>query len=126
MQRLTRREVSALLGAGLLAPLAAQARATDAKDTRDASSEDHNAQTHVIDIRRATFEPGTLTIKAGDHITWVNHDIAPHTATEMEGEWDTGALKRGETGTLTFDTEGTHAYYCVFHPHMTGKIVVTA
>ena len=36
-----------------------------------------------------------------------------------------GALGRGATFQVTFDTPGEHAYLCGFHPEMTGTITVT-
>ena len=82
-------------------------------------------KTHRVQITKFTFEPSVLTIAVGDTIEWINEDFAPHTATEMEETiWDTGELARGDSGRVTFSEAGEHAYFCVFHPHMRGRISV--
>ncbi|MEL7153759.1 MAG: cupredoxin family copper-binding protein [Pseudomonadota bacterium] len=83
------------------------------------------AKTHRVRITKFTFQPAVLTIFAGDKVEWINEDFAPHTATEREtGAWDTGELGKGEAAGVTFDAQGSYDYYCVFHPHMRGRIVV--
>ena len=83
------------------------------------------AKTYRVRITKFTFEPATLTISAGNQVEWINEDFAPHTATEHEtGAWDTGELGRGDVASVTFDAPGSNDYYCVFHPHMRGRIVV--
>ena len=37
---------------------------------------------------------------------------------------DTGAIKPGESKTVTFDTAGAIPYVCSFHPFMTGTVTV--
>lgn len=82
-------------------------------------------ETHLVVIEQFEFVPATITIRQGDAIEFVNRDIAPHTATETEGEWDTAELARGQALRLEFATAGTSDYFCAFHPHMTGKVIVT-
>ncbi|MBA5775890.1 cupredoxin family copper-binding protein [Stappia sp. F7233] len=82
-------------------------------------------ETHQVVIERFEFVPATITIRAGDAIEFVNRDIAPHTATEVEGEWDTTELAKGQASRLEFAAAGTSDYFCAFHPHMKGKVIVT-
>jgi plastocyanin len=84
--------------------------------------------THEIAVRiaRFTFDPDRIEIFVGDSVTWSNADLAPHTATAEDGAWDTGALDRGGAGRITFGTVGEHRYFCAFHPHMRGAVVVRA
>ncbi len=111
----TRRQAGALLGAGFAALfLSGAPRAGEAP------------RTHKIDIRKFKFAPAALIIKAGDSVEWTNHDIAPHTATDEEGDWDTGTLSRSQSATLTFKTPGTYSYFCAFHPQMTATLTVEA
>lgn len=77
-----------------------------------------------VDIADFAFSPGTVTITAGDRVTWTNQDGVEHTATG-DG-WDTGLLGQGESGSIRFDTPGTYAYVCTPHPSMTGTVVVQA
>ncbi len=80
---------------------------------------------HVVEIRRLKFVPAALTIRQGDTVEWINHDIVPHTATESETAWDTQKLTKGQSGQITFPKPGLAAYFCVFHPSMKGEITVT-
>jgi plastocyanin len=80
--------------------------------------------TAAVTIANFAFDPATLTIEVGTTVTWTNQDSAAHTATG--DTFDTGELAQGESGSVTFDTEGTFDYICSIHPNMTGTIVVTA
>lgn len=76
-------------------------------------------------IFNLAYEPETLTVAAGTTVTWTNDDNLPHTATSADGEFDTNTIAAGATAEVTFDTPGTFAYVCAFHPGMSGTIVVT-
>jgi plastocyanin len=80
--------------------------------------------TAAVDIAGFAFSPATLMVEVGTTVTWTNSDSAAHTATG--DTFDTGELAQGESGSVTFDTEGTFNYICSIHPDMTGTIVVTA
>ena len=84
------------------------------------------AATHAVAIADFAFSPATLTITAGDTVTWTNEDPVVHTATSTTGAFDSGDLAQGESFSLTFTTPGTYAYLCTPHPSMTGQIVVEA
>lgn len=87
----------------------------------------------TVEVAAADFEfqPQSVTINAGDTITWTNTGAAPHTATASDGSWDSGNLDPGQTFSRTFDTPGTYNYYCRYHgtpegTGMAGTIVVQA
>lgn len=82
--------------------------------------------THTVDIVDFAFSPATLTITAGDTVTWTNLDAIEHTATSTSGAFDSGLLGQGQSFSLTFTTPGTYDYLCTPHPTMTGQIVVVA
>jgi amicyanin len=82
--------------------------------------------THAVAIADFAFAPATLTIAAGDTVTWTNEDAMIHTATSVNGAFDSGDLEEGESYSLTFTTPGTYDYLCTPHPTMTGRIVVVA
>jgi len=84
-----------------------------------------SATTHQVTIQGFAYSPSSLTISAGDEVTFTNNDNAPHTATIASANLDTGRLANGESASLTFDTAGTHAYVCRFHPSMRGTIIVS-
>lgn len=70
-----------------------------------------------------SFQPTTLTVTPGTVVTWTNDDSAPHTATG-DG-FDTGMLNRGDANSVTFETPGSYAYICTYHPSMKGTVVVS-
>lgn len=82
--------------------------------------------THEVEvgIARFAFGPARVEILVGDSITWINADLAPHTATAGDGAWDTGTLDKGGRGRVTFDMPGEFPYFCAYHPHMKGSVVV--
>jgi amicyanin len=82
--------------------------------------------THAVAIVDFAFSPATLTITAGDTVVWTNEDPMIHTATSVNGAFDSGDLEQGEAYSLTFTTAGTYDYLCTPHPTMTGRIVVVA
>ena len=81
-------------------------------------------KTYDVAIRNFVFSLTITTINVGDSVRWTNYDVNDHTATADDGSFDTGTLNKGESKTIVFDTIGTYAYHCTFHPWMTGKIVV--
>jgi plastocyanin len=72
------------------------------------------------------FTPGTLTIHAGDTVTWTNNGPTQHTATADDHSFDTGILNKGQSASHTFSQAGTFAYICTIHPFMHGTIIVLA
>lgn len=82
------------------------------------------AATHTVTIEGFAFRPANLTISAGDTVTFVNNDGAPHTATADNGSFDTGRLSRNASASLTFNSTGTTSYFCAIHPSMKGSITV--
>ena len=84
------------------------------------------AATQTVTIADFAFSPATVTIRAGDTITWTNDDAIVHTATSTTGAFDSGDLAPGKSYSVTFTTAGTYDYFCAPHPTMTGQIVVQA
>ncbi len=78
----------------------------------------------AVSIKGFAFMPGTITIKAGDTVTWRNDDGAPHTVTFNDGSASSDSLSPGETFSRSFATVGTFAYHCSFHEYMTGQVIV--
>lgn len=83
---------------------------------------------HRVGIAKFLYVPALLTIKVGDVVEWFNQDLVPHTATFRGGgtapAWDSGRLSRDGTASFTFTEPGRIDYYCRFHPHMVGTIIV--
>lgn len=98
------------------------------------------------------FRPATLTVESGETVVWQNTSKQGHTVTAYEDEipagaeyfatggfdsqsaaengWldgNEGAVYQDETFERTFETLGTHNYFCVPHEAggMVGAVVVT-
>lgn len=134
--RLTRREAVVALGATLLA-----ACLSDRPDLTDTNGNGGDATVEMTE--NLTFEPATVTINAGESVTWKNVAGFGHTATgdpskannpsnatlpEGASPWDSGLLGAGEEFTHTFDVAGEYKYFC--EPHegngMFGTVIVNA
>ncbi len=79
-----------------------------------------------VKIDNFTFNPQQITVKAGDTVTWVNHDDIPHTVTSKTMAFRSKAMDTDDKFSFTFATAGKYDYFCSLHPHMTGMIVVEA
>lgn len=81
---------------------------------------------YTVEIKDLAFFPSTLSVRVGDTVTWVNQDVVPHTATATDASWDSGEIAaNGSTETVV--KEGmSSAYFCRFHPVMTGELVFTS
>ena len=80
-----------------------------------------------VGIDNFTFNPQTLTVKAGTTVTWTNKDDIPHGIAVVNNAFKRSkALDTDDSFSFTFTTPGTYQYFCYIHPHMTGTIVVEA
>lgn len=77
---------------------------------------------HDVKISGFRFEPEHLVVHVGDVIRWTNDDLAPHTATAIDGSWDSGEIRHGEFKSVVVSKGMDLAYFCAFHPHMKGRI----
>ncbi len=82
------------------------------------------ARTHRISIRAFQYIPARDTVAVGDTIVWSNEDAVPHTATAANRAWDTGSIATKQSGHVVVSKPGEHPYFCVFHPNMSGTLVV--
>ena len=78
---------------------------------------------HIVEITGFEFKPANLKVRAGDTVTWINRDIAPHTATAENESWDTGQIDRGQQNSVVIDRNTSQAYFCRFHPAMKGRLI---
>lgn len=79
----------------------------------------------AVEIKDTAFNPATITVKAGDKVTWTNNDSFAHTVTLDDNSVDSGNLAGGATFDNTFATAGTFAYHCKIHSSMHGTVTVT-
>ena len=85
-----------------------------------------SAAVRPVDIVGFRFEPQSVTITAGDTVTWTNRDAAAHSA-RVNGVGTTAVLTQGQSGSLPFMNAGTFPYDCGVHgASMTGTVIVRA
>jgi len=82
-------------------------------------------KTVQIVISGVAFAPVDIKANVGDTIEWTNKDIVDHTATARNKSFDL-TIPIGKKVTYVVKVAGTVAYFCRFHPNMTGQIVVAA
>lgn len=81
------------------------------------------AETIQVVIERLTYAPAEIVATVGDTIEWVNKDPFAHTAT-VKGGWEVTIPAR-QTVTQRLETAEAVAFYCRFHPNMTGTLTVS-
>ncbi|MGH8157453.1 MAG: cupredoxin domain-containing protein [Rhodanobacter sp.] len=111
---------SMLAVTGWTTPLTAAAANTPSRPVTTTAVHAHAV--HVIVLDKMVYGPMPTNVHAGDIIEWVNHDIFEHSATARDGSFDVD-LKPGATARITAKA-GTFAFFCKFHPGMTGTVVV--
>jgi plastocyanin len=81
----------------------------------------------TISISNFTFAPGAIAVKAGQQVTWVNDDDAPHTVVGSDpgSPLKSPALDTGDKYAVTLQQPGIYKYFCSLHPHMTGTVTVS-
>jgi plastocyanin len=83
---------------------------------------DSTAESGQVSISGMQFSPATLTINAGESVTWQHKDRMPHTV--VGDGFASATMSGGSTFTHTFEEPGEYVYQCSLHPAMRGKIVV--
>ena len=72
-----------------------------------------------------TFDPGSVTVKAGDTVDFVNGDTIAHNVYTRgtPQDFSLGTMKPGDDKKVTFSAPGTYDVKCAIHPGM--KMTVT-
>lgn len=83
-----------------------------------------NSKRASVKVYMYAFTPSSLTVTVGTRITFTNHDMTAHTATALNGAFDTGTINPGQSRTIVVTKVGTFPYHCLFHAFMTGTITV--
>ncbi|HEX5209033.1 MAG TPA: cupredoxin domain-containing protein [Steroidobacteraceae bacterium] len=80
----------------------------------------------AVTITNYSFKPGTIMVKKGATVTWINKDDDVHTIKGTDGPeaFNSPALESGTRFGYTFHHAGTYHYICTVHPYMHGVIVV--
>jgi len=80
--------------------------------------------THTVNIKGMKFTPASVTIKAGDSVSWDNGDQRDHTVVAADGSFTSGNIGAGNTFSFTFTKPGKYEYACSLHPRMRGVVIV--
>jgi plastocyanin len=80
----------------------------------------HSFRVTIADMK---FGPAPANARVGDVIEWVNADIFQHTVTARNGAFDVD-LAPGARARTKLRKPGRVAFYCRYHPGMTGVILV--
>ena len=142
-QRFRRAVLGFTTGCLVLVGAACASESGSGNDTSPGGSDSSDqASTNEITIRGLKFQPQALTVAAGTEVTWVNEDNVDHTVTsgrqkaggvpgvnegrpaKPDGIFNEILPGTGDTVSVTFDEQGTYAYFCEIHAAMTGEIVV--
>jgi plastocyanin len=97
--------------------------ATSANTKPLTNSKETSAPNQVV-VEEFAFKPAVLTVKPGTSVIWINHDDVPHTVTDRDDRFKSGAMDTDAKFSFTFKTPGTYNYFCALHPRMTGQIIV--
>jgi plastocyanin len=92
--------------------------------TNPTSSGDTPVAAASVSIVNFAFSPATVHVKIGGTVTWTNKDASPHTATDLNGSFDSGSLATDKIFTKKFSTAGTFTYHCTIHSMMPNATVV--
>jgi LPXTG-motif cell wall-anchored protein len=82
------------------------------------------------------YDPSTVTVTAGETVTWTHTGELPHTVTADDGSFDSSpncpdqtnqCMQSGDSFSQTFNSEGNFGYFCKVHGQsMSGTVVVEA
>lgn len=129
------------IGAVIIVPLLNDTDTSRATNTNDdetiTTTTTTNAGT-IIAMKDSDFEPQYTRVPLNHDIVWVNHeDDPPHTATSGTGAEDPNSGKMFNTGIINGGDQSNPVhlkglkvgdeipYYCMVHPSMTGKLIIT-
>jgi plastocyanin len=85
-----------------------------------------SSSTKSVSMIDFAFDPGAITVRAGDTVQWTNLGTAKEGHSASSPEFDSGILQTGGTYSFTFRQPGTFSYVCSTHPDMKGSVRVLA
>lgn len=81
-----------------------------------------NPKLHTVEIKDMKFVPDDITVKEGDTVMWINHDMMGHDVTEEGKAWTSSVIPAD--GSWKMEVTNFNNYYCSIHLVMKGKIRV--
>ncbi|MGK5732302.1 plastocyanin/azurin family copper-binding protein [Streptomyces sp. URMC 124] len=91
------------------------------------TAESRTFASHTVAMANFRFVPQTVTVRAGDTVTWVNTSGSTHTTTSDSPGWNFLVAPGQASPPVSFPTPGTFRYHCTPHEGlgMTGTVTVT-
>ena len=83
-----------------------------------------SAATARVEIRKAGFAPGSVTVTQNDSVTWVNRDTVNHQVVSDTGAFASPTLRPGQRFTFTFRASGQYRYRDALEPAERGTVIV--
>jgi plastocyanin len=82
------------------------------------------AQEYVVAQKNKAFSQATLTIKAGDKVSFRNDDTFAHNIFSLSDlmQFDLGTYPQGQAKSVVFTKAGQYDIECAIHPEM--KLVI--
>jgi plastocyanin len=85
-------------------------------------------------LNKEYYKPLSMKITSNSKVTWINQDIAAHTATSGQSidssdsgqVFDTGTIPPGSSGSAMITGSDEIPYHCTFHPWMLGILQITS
>lgn len=108
---------------GLLPLGSCSSPSAEAKTKSKTETEDTVQAIHIVEIAQMKFSPAELTVKKGDKVIFVNHDMVTHDVTEEKNKAWSSSLIATDQSWVWIATESS-SYFCSIHPVMKGKIIV--
>jgi plastocyanin len=84
------------------------------------------ATSPTVKVSDDGFAPETVTIRAGDAVTWQNTSVTAHSVVADDGAFDSGPLAQHDQFANVFTQPGRFAYHDGTDPAHTGLVVVKA
>ncbi len=104
---------------------------TPTQTTSEGSPSADMMQQSVVKITATGFQPSTITIKAGESVTWINQETKirnvssdPHPQHTLHPFMNIGNIAASKESSVTFSSKGTYTYHDHLTPSHKGTIVV--
>jgi len=85
----------------------------------------------VVDITKDGFSPSTVTVKAGESVSWTNADTGrhavdsdPHPTNTDYPPLNIGSVEPGDKKSLVFPEPGSYKYHDFDNPQFKGVVIV--
>jgi plastocyanin len=82
------------------------------------------ASSTAVSITSSGFRPISVTVAAGDNVTWTNNDAVRHQVVANNGSFSSPVLSAKQSFSHTFRTGGTFGYHDGLHPALKASITV--